>query len=235
MFGCPQRFPHGTGRVGGLGQKLIQGLDHVVASGPPFGASSRRGKGSCVSRSQLQRALQPQSLPQGRVLLWRDRLVRRARQAPSRLLPRRFKRNSANSTNLTRPDQESVGDYLTRLARVVLALRAYGVNVGPWPQCGRRYACVNAACWAYPKFWDNGPKGHCSRMQTRNHDQTKNHRERRKDLRTDCPPIRPDGNRPLQVEHECECHHSTTGSHSRWYRRPELPKVRDARGRCGHS
>ena len=43
-----------------------------------------------------------QSLPQGRVLLWRDRLVRRARQAPSRLLPRRFKRNFANSTGLTK-------------------------------------------------------------------------------------------------------------------------------------
>ena len=51
---------------------------------------------------QLQRALQLQSLPQGRVLLWRDRLVRRARQAPSRPRPRRFKRNSANSTGLTK-------------------------------------------------------------------------------------------------------------------------------------
>ena len=36
----------------------------------------------------------------------------------------------AELRELYRPDQEPVGDYLTRLARVVLALRAYGVNVG---------------------------------------------------------------------------------------------------------
>ena len=36
----------------------------------------------------------------------------------------------AELRELYRPDQESVSDYLTRLARVVLALRAYGVNVG---------------------------------------------------------------------------------------------------------
>ena len=40
--------------------------------------------------------------PQGRVLLVRDRPVRRAQWAPSRLLPRRFKQNSANSTDLTK-------------------------------------------------------------------------------------------------------------------------------------
>ena len=47
--------------------------------------------------------------------------VRRARQAPSR-------RDASSGTSRTL--QDSVGDYLTRLARVVLALRAYGVNVG---------------------------------------------------------------------------------------------------------
>ena len=36
----------------------------------------------------------------------------------------------AELRELYRPDQEPVADYLTRLARVVLALRAYGVNVG---------------------------------------------------------------------------------------------------------
>ena len=36
----------------------------------------------------------------------------------------------AELRELYRPDQEPVSDYLTRLARVVLALRAYGVNVG---------------------------------------------------------------------------------------------------------
>ena len=36
----------------------------------------------------------------------------------------------AELRELYRPGQEPVGDYLTRLARVVLALRAYGVNVG---------------------------------------------------------------------------------------------------------
>ena len=36
----------------------------------------------------------------------------------------------AELRELYRPDQEFVGDYLTRLGRVVLALRAYGVNVG---------------------------------------------------------------------------------------------------------
>ena len=47
--------------------------------------------------------------------------VRRARQAPSR-------RDASSGTS--RALQDSVGDYWTRLARVVLALRAYGVNVG---------------------------------------------------------------------------------------------------------
>ena len=36
----------------------------------------------------------------------------------------------AELRELYRPDQEPVGDCLTRLARAVLALRAYGVNVG---------------------------------------------------------------------------------------------------------
>ena len=36
----------------------------------------------------------------------------------------------AELRELYRPDQEPVGDYLMRFARVVLALRAYGVNIG---------------------------------------------------------------------------------------------------------